>query len=182
LTAALQGRRLKLRALAEADAAELLEAVSSSHDELKRRLRWVSGVKSEADCLDFIRSCAAQAGRGESQAFAVVETKKGRLTGVAALQHMLDTPGLAEACLWIRADRQDKGYAVEAGRLLAAYALRGDAIQKLFARIDPANRAARKVLKRLGFCYEGCLRHEKRLNGRWIDQECWGLLRSEWKR
>lgn len=179
---ALQGRRLKLRALAEADAAALFEAVSSSHDELKRRLRWASSVKSEADCLDFIRSCAAQAGRGDSQVFAVIEVRKNRPAGVAALQHMLDTPGLAEISLWIRTDRQGKGYAFESGKLLTAHAFRGDALQRLFARIDPGNRAARKVLKRLGFLYEGCLRHEKRLNGRWIDQECWGLLRSDWKK
>lgn len=179
---ALQGRRLKLRALAEADAAELFEAVTASRDDLKRRLRWVSSVGSQADSLEFIRSSAARASRGDSQVFAVVESRKDRLAGVAALQHMLDTPGLAEACLWIRADRQDKGYAVEAGRLLTAHAFRGDSIQRLFARIDPGNRAARKVLKRLGFLYEGCLRHEKRLNGRWIDQECWGLLRSDWKK
>ena len=26
------------------------------------------------------------------------------------------------------------------------------------------------------------LRKHKRLNGRWVDQECWGLLKTEWKR
>lgn len=38
----------------------------------------------------------------------------------------------------------------------------------------------RKVLQSLEFRYEGCLRQDLRLNGRWIDQECWGLLRAEW--
>ena len=71
------------------------------------------------------------------------------------LQRLLDAPGLAEACLWIRTDRRDKGLASEAGKLLVDHALRPDSFQKISARIDPANRAARKVLKRLGFRYEG---------------------------
>lgn len=178
----LQGRRVTLRPLRLADARELFEALSSSREELKRRLRWVSLVQSEADCLDFIRSSTAQESRGESRTFAVIEGRQGRLAGVAALQRLLDAPGLAEACLWIRTDRQEKGLAVEAGKLLAEYALRGGAFHRLFARIDPSNRAARKVLQRLGFRYEGCLRQQKKLNGRWIDQECWGLLRSEWRK
>ena len=78
--------------------------------------------------------------------------------------------------------RQNKGYGVEAGRLLIAHAFRRESLQKLYARLDPGNRGARKVLQRAGFRYEGCLRREKRLNGRWIDQECWGLLRSEWRK
>lgn len=178
----LQGRRVKLKPLRPADAKELFEAVSSSREELKRRLRWVSLVESEGDSLEFIRSCAARENRGESRTFAVVEGRQERLAGVAALQRLLDAPGVAEACLWIRTDRLDKGLASEAGKLLAEQALRAGACHKIFARIDPSNRAARKVLRKLGFRYEGCLRQEKKLNGRWIDQECWGLLSSEWRK
>jgi ribosomal-protein-alanine N-acetyltransferase len=55
-------------------------------------------------------------------------------------------------------------------------------LHRLYARIDPANRPSRKVLKKLRFRYEGTLREDKRLNGRWVHQECWGMLRSEWQR
>lgn len=181
-TAGLLGRKLKLRPLCEADAGPLFEAVTASREALKRRLRWVAAVKSSADCLEFIRASAEGAARGDSQAFAIVELKRGRLAGVAAVQNLLRAPGLAELSVWIRSEREDRGLATEAMRLLIAHAFRGETLQRLYARIDPVNRAARKVLQKAGFHYEGCLRHEKRLNGRWIDQECWGLLRADWKR
>jgi ribosomal-protein-alanine N-acetyltransferase len=174
-----RGRRLALRPFSAGDAEALFAAVDSSREVLGRRLRWVPAAVSAADSRDFIRACSEARRRGEREDFGVFEARSGVLAGAASLQSLLAVPGLAEFSLWIRADRQDRGYAFEAGRLLIAHAFRRDALQKLYARIDPGNRGARKVLQRAGFRYEGCLRREKRLHGRWIDQECWGLLRSE---
>ena len=177
----LRGRRLVMRPLSGGDAEALFAAVDSSREVLMRRLRWVSAVVSPEDSRGFIRACSEAKRRGEREDFGVFEECSGVLAGVASLQSRLAVPGLAEFSLWIRADRQDRGYGVEAGRILIAHAFRRDALQKLYIRLDPTNRGARKVIQRAGFRYEGCLRHEKRLNGRWIDQECWGLLRSEWR-
>ena len=74
------------------------------------------------------------------------------------------------------------GLAVEAGRRLLKTAFLKEGLQRVYARIEPSNRAARRILQKLGFSYEGCLRREKKLNGRWVDQECWGLLKSEMKK
>ena len=177
----LQGRRLLLKPLAEPDAEALFAAVDASREALRRRLRWVPAAVSAEHSRGFIRAAAEARRRGEREDFGVFEARSGALAGVASLQALLTVPGLAEFSLWIRCDRRDRGYGAEAGRLLAAHAFRRDDLQKLYARLDPANRPARKVLQRAGFRYEGCLRHEKRLNGRWIDQECWGLLRAEWR-
>jgi RimJ/RimL family protein N-acetyltransferase len=101
---------------------------------------------------------------------------------VAALRWLGEDVQVAELCGWIASDRLGRGYASEAGRALAERAFKAMGVRRLFARIDPGNRAARQVFQKLGFRYEGCLRREKRLNGRWIDQECWGVLREEWRR
>ncbi len=178
----LQGRRLVLRLLSEGDGEALFASVDSSREGLKRRLRWVRDVVSVEDSRSFIRACSEARCRGEREDFGVFEARSGVLVGVASLQSLLVVPGLAEFSLWIRADRQSRGYGLEAGRLLIARAFRHDALKKLYSRLHPTNRVARKMLQRAGFRYEGCLRRDKRLNGRWIDQECWGLLRSEWKR
>jgi|GEM_PF-2376861 len=177
----LRGRRLVLRPLTGGDAEALFAAVDSSREVLRRRLRWAPAAGSAEDSRGFIRACSEARRRGEREDFGVFEARSAALAGVASLQSLLVVPGLAEFSLWIRADRQNRGYGGEAGRLLIAHAFRREALQKLYARLDPANRGARKVLQRVAFRYEGCLRHEKRLNGRWIDQECWGLLRSEWR-
>ena len=96
----------------------------------------------------------------------------------------MSADGRAQARLgiWIRSERQDKGYGVEATRLVVEHGFRKLGLHRLYARLEPSNRVFRRVLKKLGFRYEGCLRDDKRLNGRWIDQECWGLLKAERKR
>lgn len=177
----LKGRRLELRPLAEADAEALYAAVESSREHLRRRLRWISSVSSPEHCQAFIRRSLEEAGTGAGRVFGIFESRAQDLVGVASLGDRLRTPGVAELSGWVRADRLDRGYALEAGRIALAWALRKEGLQRLYAVIDPANRAARKVLQRLGLRYEGCLRHHRRLNNRWVDQECWGLLRTEWK-
>ncbi|MBI5241319.1 MAG: GNAT family N-acetyltransferase [Elusimicrobia bacterium] len=181
MSASPKSRRLHLRPLAEADAGALRAAVDASREVLRRRLRWGGEAATVEGSRGFIAAAARDRRLGGREVYGVFEGRTGALAGVAALQGLLSAPGLAELSLWIRADRQGRGYGVEAGRLLAARAFRRAELQKVYARLDPGNRAARKVIQRCGFRYEGCLRHEKRLNGRWIDQECWGLLRSEWR-
>jgi len=175
------GRRLRLRPLASADAAALAEAVEASRAVLRRRFGWVDGSVGPADSARFIAEQAWAWDSGCACAFGVFELRSRRLVGVASLSSIAPQ-AKAEFSLWIRPQDRDKGYAVEAGRLVTERAFRRLSLHRIHARIDPANRAARKVLQRLGFRYEGCLRADKRLHARWIDQECWGMLRSEWKR
>ncbi len=179
----LNGKRLELRPLEDGDAAALYSAIEASRAALKRRLRWPAGVRSPSDCRRFIGS--AGSGRGAERTFGIFSRgtarRRGSLLGVAALEgHTRERP-VAELSLWVRSDSLDKGYGCEAGKLLIAHAFKKEGMRRLYVRIDPANRAGRKVIQKLGFRYEGCLRQDKRLNGRWINQECWGLLRGEWR-
>ena len=178
----LEGRRLILRALTEADSEVLGEAVESTRALLKRRLGWASRPPGPEEEMRFIERSSAEASSGEGLVWGLFDGKGQRLAGVAALRPLDTGRGQAALGAWVRADRQDKGYAAEAVRLVLEHSFRRLGLHRLYARIDPANRPFRKVLKKLGFRYEGCLRGDKRLNGRWIDQECWGLLRAEWKR
>ena len=176
----LEGRRVHLRLLAAEDAEAVFEAVESSRDVLKRRLRWAAVVKNVEDERRFIMEKSSA--QGDSSAWGIFDNRSSRLVGVTALDGAgKDEPGRARLGLWVRTERQDKGYGVEAGRLVLEHAFRRAGMHRVFARLDPTNRPFRKVLKKLGLRYEGCLRSDRRLNGRWVDQECWGLLRGEWK-
>ena len=177
----MEGRRLILRPLAAEDAPALLEAAAGSHEALRRRLTWAAGEPTLEAEAAFIAAAAAAAAAGSALTWGIFEAKGGALAGVASLDEMHPAErGHARAAVWIRSGRTDRGYATEAGRLMVDHAFRRLELRRLSARLDPANRAFRHVLKKLGFRYEGCLRADKRLNGRWIDQECWGMLRSDW--
>jgi len=169
--------RLELRPLSAADAPALLDAIQAPREALKRRFRWPAHVVSPEQCAEFVLRAGEAEARGEEIARGAFLTKNGELVGVGALQRLKENPGVAEISFWVRADRQDKKYGQEIGRALIETAFKAHVL-RLGSRIDPANRAARQVLKKLKFKYEGRLRREKRLNNRWIDQECWGLLKE----
>ena len=150
---------------------------------MRRRLCWVDEAKTVADEETFILAADEGRERGSSWICGVFDRQNGTLLGVAALVAMETAhASKAELGAWIRADQQDKGFGAEAVRALCEHAFQKLSLHRLYARIDPANRPSRKVLKRLHFHYEGTLREDKKLNGRWVQQECWGLLRSEWQK
>lgn len=177
---ALVGRRVTLRPLAEGDAAALLEAATASREALRRRLSWAAEDPTSEAVARFIAGARDSAAAGASSTWGVFEARGGALAGVASLEELLPAErGHARLALWVRTGRTDRGFATEAGRLVVDHAFRRLELRRLSARLDPANRAFRRVLKKLGFRYEGCLRADKRLNGRWLDQECWGMLRGD---
>ncbi len=177
-----EGGKIFLRPLDESDAAALFEAVASSRSRLKRRMAWVGSIRSEGDCREFIRSSFARNRDRAALVEGIFERRTRNLAGVAALTRMSVADGRAKMSLWIRQERVGMGLAVDAGRRILKTAFLKEGLQRVYARIEPSNRAARRILQKLGFNYEGCLRREKKLNGRWVDQECWGLLKSELKK
>lgn len=174
-------RKVELRPPLLTDAAELAAAVNESLETLRRRMRWARAPVSEAEAAAFFKKAFAEEAAGEAAHYLVVDAKTGAVAGMAALQKLKAQPGAGELSIWIRRSLQDKGYATAAGRQLLELALRERKLQRVWLRVDPANRSARRVAQKLGFKYEGRLRREKRLNNRWLDQECWGLLKEEWK-
>ncbi|MBI5244556.1 MAG: GNAT family N-acetyltransferase [Elusimicrobia bacterium] len=181
--AELAGRHVRLRPLREPDAGLVFEAVESSREALKRWLSWVPKAAGTEDEADFIRRSRSEAAAGESSVWGVFESRSGRFAGVSSLDGLSPAErGRGRFCAWVRADRRNRGYATEAGRLLLDNAFRRLGLHRIFARIDPTNRAGRRVIRKLGFRYEGRLRDDWKINGRWIDHECWGLLKTDWKR
>lgn len=51
---------------------------------------------------------------------------------------------------------------------------------RLYATISVGNEASRRIVERLGFTHEGTLRRHHLIEGQYIDQWFYGLLREEW--
>lgn len=163
--------RLSLRPAGPEDAEACFASIEVSREALKADTDWAAGVTGP----DAVRSFYAGAnGRRE---FTLAGPDGAHLGGAG-----FDGEGACKLSLWVRSDERGKGLGTEAVRLACALAFSELGAHKVFARIDPANRASRKVLMKAGFKYEGCLRAEKKLGGKWVNQECWGLLASEAKR
>lgn len=79
----------------------------------------------------------------------------------------------------IHADQWGHGYATDASRVMLRLAFGQLGLHRVSAAIGPENEASIAVVKRLGFSYEGRIRHHVFTNGAWRDSLLYSLLESE---
>jgi RimJ/RimL family protein N-acetyltransferase len=70
-----------------------------------------------------------------------------------------------------------QGYAREAMEQIVAHAFGPLGLERLWARFHAGNTASQRLLKRLGFAYEGTLKSHVLRDGERRDCEMWGRLR-----
>lgn len=105
------------------------------------------------------------------------------LIGDLELCHLNWFDGQAgEICYGVGPDYEGKGYATEAAKGLIDYCFTKLNFHKVTADTDPDNLASQRVLEKLGFKLEGRLRDRQLINGKWVDELDYGLLKSEWKK
>jgi [ribosomal protein S5]-alanine N-acetyltransferase len=80
----------------------------------------------------------------------------------------------------IHADHWGHGYATDASRTLLRFAFTSLGKHRVSAAIGPDNEASIAVVKRLGFSYEGRIRHHVFTNGNWRDSLLYSLLEHEY--
>jgi [ribosomal protein S5]-alanine N-acetyltransferase len=121
---------------------------------------------------------AAQTDRPD-YTFAVTRLDDDRLIGFARL----GPTGVRAAHLGyaIGADHWGHGYATDAARILVKFGFGTLDLHRISAAIGPENLASVAVVKRLGFSYEGRLRHHVFTNGGWRDSLLYSLLETEFR-
>lgn len=81
----------------------------------------------------------------------------------------------------IAADHWGHGYATDASRTLVRFAFENLDLHRVSAAIGPENLASVAVVKRLGFSYEGRIRHHVFTNGAWRDSLLYSILADEYR-
>lgn len=79
----------------------------------------------------------------------------------------------------ISADHWGHGYATDAARTMLGFAFGRLGKHRVSAAIGPENAASVAVVKRLGFSYEGRIRHHVFTNGDWRDSLLYSILEGE---
>jgi [ribosomal protein S5]-alanine N-acetyltransferase len=80
----------------------------------------------------------------------------------------------------VHADHWGHGYATDASLTLLRFAFTTLGKHRVSAAIGPDNEASIAVVKRLGFTYEGRIRHHVFTNGEWRDSLLYSLLEHEY--
>jgi ribosomal-protein-alanine N-acetyltransferase len=170
-----RGGRVLLRAVAPADATELVALHRAS-----RRL-FGTWTPPTLTVVQFRRNYK-QWTRPGSLRFMICLEEDGRIVGDIALsQIFLGRLKSAYMGYSIGAPHAGQGYMQEAMQLALRYAFRTLKLNRVEANIQPGNRAFIALAQRMGFSLEGYSRRYLRLANAWRDHQRWALLAQDWK-
>jgi ribosomal-protein-serine acetyltransferase len=171
--------RLLLRALTVRDAAEHLAAIDGNRRHLGRWFGWVDDIRGVNNVVGYIREC--QQHRRDRTEFAYGIFRDGTLIGDIALMEVSLDDRRGELGFWLVRKATGLGYMTEAVAHLTRASYRHLRLDRVEIYCEPQNTACRRIPRRLGFTYEGTLRHAERRNNRPRDHEAYSLLRSEFR-
>ncbi len=178
----LVGERIVVRGYTDADAEVLNEAIQESIEHLRPWMPWCDQHATVADTLVYVRR--AQAEYIMRNGFPMgIFSHGGRCLGSSGLHvHNWDLPSF-EIGYWIRQSEEGKGYVSEAVRLVTAYAFDAFGAERIIIRCLERNTRSAAVADRLGYVYEGTMRHHLRdPAGKLANMMCYSMLREEYER
>ncbi len=114
-------------------------------------------------------------------ALAITLREDGRMIGDIGLRFPEKETWQAEMGISLDPRYHGLGYASEAMRAVMKYAFESLGKHRLYASIDPRNRASIALVERLGFRREAHFLLSIRWKGAWADDLIYGMLDEEWR-
>ena len=172
--------RLTIRPPSEADAPELLQAISETIDALKPWMPWAKPGMTIDEAYENCRNAEAAFEAGSDHRLHLLLRDSSTLIGASGLHRIDWTVPKCEIGYWVRAGHGQRGYITEAVRAIARFALSDLGMCRVEIRMSTTNLRSRKVPERLGFKLEGILRNEAReLDGTLRDTCVFSMLKGE---
>jgi RimJ/RimL family protein N-acetyltransferase len=140
------------------DAEDIFAAASESIAEIHPWLPWCHPGYEIAETHAWLASTIADWNAGKSFEF-TIRTANGAHVGGGGINSLHDAHPLANLGYWIRTSQTRKGYATRATRLLAEFALRDLALQRVEIVAAVGNLASQRVAEKSGATREGVLRN-----------------------
>jgi [ribosomal protein S5]-alanine N-acetyltransferase len=174
----LRAPRLTLRAVTEADVADVLSVFS---DPLV--LRYWDGplMTTQQDAMRYIERIQYGFRRRELLQWGIADTATGPIVGTCTLIHLSLAHGRAEIGFALKQARWGQGLGSEAVVAVIEFAFEQLCLHRIEADVDPRNERSLRLLDGLGFRREGHLRERYYMNGERQDAIMMAMLRREWK-
>ncbi|MDX1281290.1 GNAT family N-acetyltransferase [Shewanella colwelliana] len=168
--------RLKIRSLQRAD----WQVFLSIHQdpELNQFIRRPDSVEAIGDKFE-ARLLPWLFDSGDWLTLTIEEIDTGNIIGFTGLYASNVDLGHAEVGYMLSQAGQGQGYATESLAAVIDWASLSHQVHKFIGLCATENRASVRVLEKCGFQLEGVLRHNYRIDDRWIDDCCFGLLTHE---
>jgi ribosomal-protein-alanine N-acetyltransferase len=164
--------RVTLRHLASADQDEFLGLVNASAD-LHRP--WVSLPSTPEQYQGYL----ARYAQPDEESVLVCVRGSGAIAGVVNINSIIrgrfQSASIAYAAF---APTAGQGYMTEGLTLVVRYAFEQLQLHRLEAQIQPDNHASLKLVRKVGFRYEGCSPELLYIDGAWRDHERWAITNT----
>ena len=127
---------------------------------------------------EWIRSCSGKFEKDEALNFAIIRRTDKKLIGGIELRLDRENEN-GELGYWIGKPYWNCGYATEAARAVVAYGFEVLKLNRVHAKHFKRNAASRRVLEKIGMCYEGCRRQHIKKWDNFEDLMEYGMLKAE---
>lgn len=175
MTAILETARLRLRPFRPDDADAVVRLAGRA--EIAATTLSIPHPYTRADADAWIAGHPAAAASGAAFIFAIT-THAGTLLGTIGL-HVVPAHRRAELGYWVGVEHWGRGHATEAGRAVLDFGFGPLALNRIEAHAFPENPASSRVLEKLGFRFEGLLRHHVVKDGVPRDGRFYSIIRSD---
>lgn len=176
----IQTDRLLLRRFRSAD---LDSFVAYRSDESVARYQSWDESYSKADAERFLAedSNVTPGEPGRWLQIAIEERGTGNLCGDCAVRVSAEQPRTAELGVTLAPSHQNHGIASEAVTATLDWLFGEQDIHRVYAQTDDRNKAAQRLLEKLGFRLEARLIEADWFDGEWTTPRIYALLEKEWR-
>jgi RimJ/RimL family protein N-acetyltransferase len=134
---------------------------------------------TRSDGAEFVRTNERNRRSGSALALVILDRKEGRLVGGTGFHRIDWAEGHFELGYWVAPSEWGKGIASEAGYAVCREAFRTLRLHRAHAGVYAFNPRSARVLRKLGFRFEGRAREHHRDGRTWVDVLRFGLLAGE---
>jgi ribosomal-protein-alanine N-acetyltransferase len=172
------GKRISLRPLTDKDESSLYSIYS---DPEVMRYWGSTPMKSPTDAASFLAEVRSDLRDRSCIQWGIARRDNDQVIGTVAFFHVDDFAGKAELGFALGRPYWGNGYMREALEAVLNYAFCEMKLRRMEADVDQRNLPSVRLLERLGFQMEGCLRERWLVAGETQDALFYGLLSKEWK-
>lgn len=169
--------RLFLRPIEKKDAVKIFNYRSDSI--ANKYQGWIP--KNLDDTYEFIKRSSSQINIVDTWfQLVIIENDSHEIIGDLGI-HFLDTEKKkVEIGITLDKNKQGKGFATEALKETINYIFNKLDKHRIIGSIDPKNSSSIRLLERVGFKKEAHFRESLLINGEWVDDLVYALLKREW--
>ena len=175
-TMKIRGERIILRPLQKEDAGSLF---NHANDLDIARYTLLPHPYTLKTALDFINITKKNREKKKAFEFGIELMETEKIIGMISLMNIDEKNKNAEIGYWLGKKYWGKGIMREAVKLILQFGFKKLKLERIYAKVLHPNVASAKLLEKSGLRYEGRLRRATLRRGRWYDDLCFGILKTE---